>query len=103
MKSFLATLLLLVLVACTQAFTVQPLAASKNVVASRSPTELNMVFGKRKTKAQQEEENAKFWQGDWVCKDCGYIYQKVRTYSLIHVPSCSWAVLQRAFDKRIDC
>eukprot|EP00550_Attheya_septentrionalis_P002873 CAMPEP_0198301530 /NCGR_PEP_ID=MMETSP1449-20131203/51927_1 /TAXON_ID=420275 /ORGANISM="Attheya septentrionalis, Strain CCMP2084" /LENGTH=106 /DNA_ID=CAMNT_0044003633 /DNA_START=195 /DNA_END=515 /DNA_ORIENTATION=+ len=38
-----------------------------------------MVFGKKKTAAQKEaeaEKEAKFWQGDWVCKDCGYIYNK---------------------------
>eukprot|EP00545_Synedropsis_sp_CCMP1620_P015079 CAMPEP_0119003102 /NCGR_PEP_ID=MMETSP1176-20130426/357_1 /TAXON_ID=265551 /ORGANISM="Synedropsis recta cf, Strain CCMP1620" /LENGTH=142 /DNA_ID=CAMNT_0006954669 /DNA_START=44 /DNA_END=472 /DNA_ORIENTATION=- len=74
MKSFLATLLLLLLVACTQAFTVQPLATRN--VATRAPTALNMVFGNKKSKAQKAEEDAKFWQGEWVCKDCGYIYNR---------------------------
>jgi rubrerythrin len=37
-----------------------------------------MVFGNRKAKAAAKaEEDAKYWQGDWVCKDCGYIYNKV--------------------------
>jgi rubrerythrin len=76
MKSFVATLLLLLLVACTQAFTVQPLA--KNGLTTRAPTSLNMVFGNRKAKAAAKaEEDAKYWQGEWVCKDCGYIYNKV--------------------------
>lgn len=79
MKSFVATLLLLLLVACTQAFTVQPRAtSSKNGLTTRAPTSLNMVFGNRKAKAAAKaEEDAKYWQGDWVCKDCGYIYNKV--------------------------
>ena len=37
------------------------------------------VFGNRKTEAQKEEEAAKaakYWQGEWVCKDCGYIYNR---------------------------
>jgi hypothetical protein len=41
-----------------------------------------MVFGKKKTAAQkqlEEEEAAKYWQGEWVCKDCGYIYNRVST------------------------
>lgn len=36
-----------------------------------------MVFGKKKTaaqKAEEEEKAAMYWQGEWVCKDCGYIY-----------------------------
>jgi rubredoxin len=37
------------------------------------------VFGKRKTEAQKAEEEAKasqYWAGEWVCKDCGYIYNR---------------------------
>ena len=49
-----------------------------------SATSLNMVFGKKKTAAQKAEEEAKasmYWQGEWVCKDCGYIYNKVGSFS----------------------
>lgn len=74
MKSFVATLLLLLLVACTQAFTVQPLAV-RSVVASSS-TNLNMVFGNKKSKAKADAEASKYWEGEWVCKDCGYIYNR---------------------------
>jgi hypothetical protein len=37
------------------------------------------VFGKRKTEAQKAEDEAKaalYWAGEWVCKDCGYIYNR---------------------------
>lgn len=45
--------------------------------SSSTTTSLN-VFGNRKSKAQKASpEDDKFWQGDWVCKDCGYIYNKV--------------------------
>jgi rubredoxin len=43
-----------------------------------NPTSLG-VFGNRKTEAQKAEEAekaSKFWQGEWVCKDCGYIYNR---------------------------
>lgn len=43
-------------------------------------TSLN-VFGKKKSAAQKAEDAAKaemYWQGEWVCKDCGYIYNRVR-------------------------
>ncbi|KAL3799463.1 hypothetical protein HJC23_013918 [Cyclotella cryptica] len=57
-------------------------SSSRTFVATRAvvaaPTALN-VFGNRKTEAQKEEEAAKaakFWQGEWVCKDCGYIYNR---------------------------
>ena len=56
--------------------TPRALAAPRSAVAT--PTSLN-VFGKRKTEAQKAEEAekaAQFWQGEWVCKDCGYIYNR---------------------------
>lgn len=37
------------------------------------------VFGNRKTEAQRAQEEARaamFWAGEWVCKDCGYIYNR---------------------------
>lgn len=77
MKSFVATLLLLLLVACTQAFTVQPMATK---AVTSSATQLNMVFGNKKSAAQKAKEaelEEKYWQGEWVCKDCGYIYNRV--------------------------
>jgi rubrerythrin len=51
-----------------------------SAVATKSSTTLNMVFGNKKTKAQKaadEEKAAQYWQGEWVCKDCGYIYNRV--------------------------
>ena len=27
-------------------------------------------------KKATEEEDSKYWQGDWVCADCGYIYNR---------------------------
>eukprot|EP00579_Thalassiosira_antarctica_P000917 CAMPEP_0201865516 /NCGR_PEP_ID=MMETSP0902-20130614/367_1 /ASSEMBLY_ACC=CAM_ASM_000551 /TAXON_ID=420261 /ORGANISM="Thalassiosira antarctica, Strain CCMP982" /LENGTH=149 /DNA_ID=CAMNT_0048390279 /DNA_START=78 /DNA_END=527 /DNA_ORIENTATION=- len=51
-------------------------APTRSVIAT--PTALS-VFGKRKTEAQKAEEAervSQFWAGEWVCKDCGYIYNK---------------------------
>ena len=45
--------------------------------ASSRTTSLN-VFGKRKPTAAEQEKLDKYWQGEWVCKDCGYIYNRVR-------------------------
>ena len=45
---------------------------------SGAKTALN-VFGNKKSAAAKTEEDSKYWQGDWVCKDCGYIYNRVRT------------------------
>ena len=42
-----------------------------------STTSLN-VFGTKKAKKMTPEEMEKYWQGEWVCKDCGYIYNRVR-------------------------
>ncbi|KAL3942346.1 MAG: hypothetical protein SGBAC_003445 [Bacillariaceae sp.] len=82
MKSFIASLILAIicLASSTSAFSVRPasVVSTTPVSASLSPTSLN-VFGKRKTKAQLEEEAeiaAQYWAGEWVCKDCGYIYNR---------------------------
>jgi hypothetical protein len=79
MKSFLVSLLLAVicLASSASAFSVRPSVVS--TVSGPSSTSLN-VFGKRKSQAQKDAEAAeaaKYWQGEWVCKDCGYIYNVV--------------------------
>ncbi|CAJ1963013.1 unnamed protein product [Cylindrotheca closterium] len=82
MKSFLISLILAIIcfASSSSAFSVPPSVVSSPIVSAAAPstTSLN-VFGKRKTKAQIEEEEAlaaQYWQGEWVCKDCGYIYNK---------------------------
>merc|ERR1712232_642073 len=69
----------------TSAFVVRPSAiapaAASTTSMSTTSTSLN-VFGTRKSKAQKEAEAQKaamYWEGEWVCKDCGYIYNRVRT------------------------
>merc|ERR1711871_1333386 len=32
------------------------------------------IFGKKKTVEEQLEEKG-YWPGEWVCADCGYIYE----------------------------
>tara|TARA_B110000305_G_C19288553_1_gene562964 strand:- start:235 stop:495 length:261 start_codon:yes stop_codon:yes gene_type:complete len=34
------------------------------------------VFGQKKTSPEEQARLDAFWQGDWVCKDCGYIYNR---------------------------
>lgn len=92
MKSFVGTLLsFIVLVgslcvsttnafstAPTTSFVVTPRSQAVAAASSRPSTSLN-VFGKKKSAAQKAEEEAKaakYWQGEWVCKDCGYIYNR---------------------------
>ena len=55
-----------------------PKSASKMIPRNKS-IQLDMVFGNKKTKGQKEleEVDSKYWQGEWVCKDCGYIYNRV--------------------------
>ena len=50
--------------------------SSKSTITSSS-TSLN-VFGTKKSKKMTPEELEKYWEGEWVCKDCGYIYNRVR-------------------------
>ena len=86
MTSSVVTLLLRLLVlvvACTHAFTtVKPLVGAyvgpSAAAVHSTTTHLNMVFGNRKSKDNSvAETKSKYWEGDWVCKDCGYIYNRV--------------------------
>mmetsp|Transcript_25567 Transcript_25567/g.61480 ORF Transcript_25567/g.61480 Transcript_25567/m.61480 type:complete len:149 (+) Transcript_25567:182-628(+) len=80
MKSILSILYAFCLLA-TSTLAFAPTAPRAAVAPTRSvatPTSLS-VFGKRKTeaqKAEQAEYEAQFWAGEWVCKDCGYIYNR---------------------------
>lgn len=40
------------------------------------------VFGNKKAASATKaaEEASKYWAGEWVCKDCGYIYNRVRIF-----------------------
>jgi rubredoxin len=83
MKSIVAAIFLILLVSVTNAFTVAPRAG----VVSKGPstTSLNMVFGNKKSSAQKaadKEKESKYWQGEWVCKDCGYIYNRAECAGL---------------------
>mmetsp|Transcript_9691 Transcript_9691/g.23718 ORF Transcript_9691/g.23718 Transcript_9691/m.23718 type:complete len:157 (-) Transcript_9691:3224-3694(-) len=88
MKSLLKLLSLLLAMVCvsfptSSAFVMRPSEiAQPRTVSGASPatssTSLN-VFGTKKSKAQKEaeaEKAAMYWEGEWVCKDCGYIYQR---------------------------
>lgn len=54
--------------------------AVSSFTTSPSSTALN-VFGNRKPASSASDEDDKYWQGEWVCKDCGYIYNRVRSSS----------------------
>lgn len=79
MMKLLLTLYCLALAGTASAFqAVRPQSPGLARISS-STTALN-VFGNKKSAAQkkkEEEEASKYWQGEWVCKDCGYIYNRV--------------------------
>jgi hypothetical protein len=83
MKLLLVTLLCLLAAFQTSAFAPRPAVLARPTAALATTTSLN-VFGNKKSaatkaaKAARDLEEAQYWQGDWVCKDCGYIYQRVR-------------------------
>lgn len=74
MNRFNSIIVLIAILGCHVCLGFQaPLPRAVNHGASS--TSLN-VFGQKKKSAAQAEE-AKYWQGEWVCKDCGYIYNRV--------------------------
>jgi hypothetical protein len=81
-----------VVMMCTIQHQQQPSSLPKiSFVSSFQPTSLSTkpsttfstktalnVFGTKKSNKMTPEEMEKYWQGEWVCKDCGYIYNRVR-------------------------
>lgn len=58
-----------------------PVTAHALISSSTMTTTSLNVFGNKKSKKPTAEEillTEKYWGGDWVCKDCGYIYNRVR-------------------------
>jgi hypothetical protein len=86
MKLLIVTLLCVLAAFQTSAFAPRPAVLARPTPAVATTTSLN-VFGNKKSAAAKEAKAARdleeeaYWKGDWVCKDCGYIYQRVRYIS----------------------
>lgn len=68
----LFSLVLLAIIGNVQSLQLQPKASITNRVSTKF--RLNSpLLAKKSTKV---DESSKYWQGDWVCADCGYVYDK---------------------------
>ena len=88
------------LLSVVSAFTSNGVSNGFAVSRASSNTELNMVFGKKKTAAQKAEEEAKaakYWQGEWVCKDCGYIYDRSEWWGLCYYAFFVWEYVMNTY------
>mmetsp|Transcript_7504 Transcript_7504/g.17142 ORF Transcript_7504/g.17142 Transcript_7504/m.17142 type:complete len:146 (+) Transcript_7504:40-477(+) len=61
------------------AFQSKPLAmpVRSHAVAARKQPIVSMAFGNKKAKKDARvalAEEKGYWQGEWICADCGYIY-----------------------------
>ena len=95
MRTFSSLILTILAALClsfstTSAFVARPTLISPPTATSVTPAEITStslnVFGTKKSKAQKEaeaEKAAMYWEGEWVCKDCGYIYQRVSKLQFI--------------------
>jgi len=45
-------------------------------VAANSALAKSLTLQQAKSKPAAEEEQTNYWQGEWVCADCGYIYDR---------------------------
>mmetsp|Transcript_46556 Transcript_46556/g.151244 ORF Transcript_46556/g.151244 Transcript_46556/m.151244 type:complete len:137 (-) Transcript_46556:311-721(-) len=67
-------LVLLVLLAPTGEALASPGAALRLRTPLRTAPATMQIFGKKKEKIPTLEERG-YWAGEWVCADCGYIYE----------------------------
>lgn len=97
MVSSLAPFLLLCLVLAVAVSAFQPISPGtqtqtnpssgmyppQKAVSVTSTTSLN-VFGSKKKKTEAElQAESEYWLGEWVCKDCGYIYNRVSYFERV--------------------
>ena len=66
------SLLLLCAVCACSALSAGPLACGRGVVRAARAAAPSMQFGKKKQLTLAEQG---FWEGEWVCADCGWIYE----------------------------
>jgi hypothetical protein len=62
--------------------------------ATTTTSSLN-VFGNKKSQAQKATEEPKYWQGEWVCKDCGYIYNRVSVCASVQRVYHQWFGIEK--------
>lgn len=100
MNGLVALLFAALCLALTTAFA--PVRPIQTVAAVPSTKTALNVFGNKKSASAQSELDTKFWQGEWVCKDCGYIYNRVRSMPLMTdlLLSCAtvFVILERLVD-----
>lgn len=71
------TFVLLLAATAVEAFNLArplPLRPAAAGVAAARATTVEMQFGQQKNKIPTLEERG-YWAGEWVCADCGYIYE----------------------------
>ena len=71
---------LVLLLSCCSVGALQLAAVGGRSLAAstaRTPASVAMQFGgkKKKMSAEEELEAKGYWSGEWVCADCGYIYE----------------------------
>ena len=72
----LRALVLLLAATAAEAFNLAGRAPLRAAAVSSAPARAAtaMQFGKKKGAAERLEEKG-YWPGEWVCVDCGYIYE----------------------------
>ena len=80
MKSIITCLFLplLLLKSTAYAFTVQ--TTRTGLVSQLNNRQPTTFLQARKLSVEEQAKADMMWAGDWVCKDCGYIYDRVSNY-----------------------
>lgn len=68
-------LTLLVAATTVEAFNLAAPATLRPAVASPVRSSLTMQFGGKKKTVEEVLEEKGYWAGEWVCADCGFIYE----------------------------
>ena len=72
----LVCMLILALWGSAEAFVPRGIASLKLPMTSTLASPRSTMLPAKKTAAVSKEDMEKYWQGDWVCSDCGYIYER---------------------------
>ena len=78
LRTVLLALFALVALFCgsSNAFAPRPSILTVTKAAPRAVSSLSVFGGRGKAKTPAPVEDNDYWQGDWVCADCGYVFDR---------------------------
>jgi len=75
-REFFVSFVLLLLICITTSFSLQRIQKTSIQLKHRIEETKFSSFALKAKKEEKPAGESEYWQGEWVCADCGYVYDK---------------------------